>query len=253
MSKELIKLIKNSGKLKVENGKKKFPPFLGRVRVGIKQYPSQPPLIRGGALAFTLAEVLITLGVIGVVASVTIPTLIQNYQKHVTVTKLKRFASVLRQANAMKNKDIIEGNFIDPDNTFEPYNGTDAEKIFNMHLKPYIKFTDIKVMNKGLFAFFSDGSVMYYQKTRNCGGPTACSYITYCTEYKYCKDIDEKESYDKALDTRHNFLFWIGGKTQNYSTRESQLYYCNKDRKFFYGCSAMIESDGWKIEKDYPW
>lgn len=31
--------------------------------------------------AFTLAEVLITLGVIGVVAAMTMPVLIQNYQK----------------------------------------------------------------------------------------------------------------------------------------------------------------------------
>ena len=31
--------------------------------------------------AFTLAEVLITLGIIGVVAAMTIPTLISNYQK----------------------------------------------------------------------------------------------------------------------------------------------------------------------------
>lgn len=31
--------------------------------------------------AFTLAEVLITLGIIGIVAAITIPNLIANYQK----------------------------------------------------------------------------------------------------------------------------------------------------------------------------
>lgn len=39
--------------------------------------------------AFTLAEVLITLGIIGVVAAMTMPSLIQNYQEKATVTKLK--------------------------------------------------------------------------------------------------------------------------------------------------------------------
>ena len=39
--------------------------------------------------AFTLAEVLITLGIIGVVAALTLPTLIQNHQKQVYVTQLK--------------------------------------------------------------------------------------------------------------------------------------------------------------------
>ena len=40
--------------------------------------------------AFTLAEVLITLGIIGVVAAMTIPTLINNYQKTQYVTGLKK-------------------------------------------------------------------------------------------------------------------------------------------------------------------
>lgn len=43
--------------------------------------------------AFTLAEVLITLGIIGVVAAITIPTLIQNHQKQVWVNGLKRAIS----------------------------------------------------------------------------------------------------------------------------------------------------------------
>ena len=39
--------------------------------------------------AFTLAEVLITLGIIGVVAAMTIPTLISNFQKRAWETILK--------------------------------------------------------------------------------------------------------------------------------------------------------------------
>ena len=44
---------------------------------------------------FTLAEVLITLGIIGVVAAMTLPTLISNYQKRVYENQLKKAASVL--------------------------------------------------------------------------------------------------------------------------------------------------------------
>ncbi len=40
--------------------------------------------------AFTLAEVLITLAIIGVVAALTIPTVITNYQKKMYVTQLKK-------------------------------------------------------------------------------------------------------------------------------------------------------------------
>lgn len=48
--------------------------------------------------AFTLAEVLIVLGVIGVVAALTLPSLISNYQKIQYVTGLKKASSVLSQA-----------------------------------------------------------------------------------------------------------------------------------------------------------
>ena len=51
--------------------------------------------------AFTLAEVLITLGIIGVVAAVTIPTMIKNYQKKETVTKLKRAYAEVQQVIKM--------------------------------------------------------------------------------------------------------------------------------------------------------
>ncbi|MEE3349925.1 MAG: type II secretion system protein, partial [Candidatus Gastranaerophilaceae bacterium] len=47
--------------------------------------------------AFTLAEVLITLGIIGVVAALTLPTLISNYQKRVYVNQLKKSISTLSQ------------------------------------------------------------------------------------------------------------------------------------------------------------
>ena len=41
--------------------------------------------------AFTLAEVLITLGIIGVVAALTLPSLVGNYKRKVTANKVKNF------------------------------------------------------------------------------------------------------------------------------------------------------------------
>ena len=40
-------------------------------------------------LAFTLAEVLVTLGIIGIIAALTMPALITKYQKKQTVAQLK--------------------------------------------------------------------------------------------------------------------------------------------------------------------
>lgn len=50
--------------------------------------------------AFTLAEVLITLGIIGVVAAMTLPALIQSYANTVVETRLAKFYSTINQAIA---------------------------------------------------------------------------------------------------------------------------------------------------------
>lgn len=56
--------------------------------------------------AFTLAEVLITLGIIGIVAEMTIPTLMQDTQERVAVVKLLKFNATLQQAVELWKQDI---------------------------------------------------------------------------------------------------------------------------------------------------
>ncbi len=50
---------------------------------------------------FTLSEVLITLGIIGVVAALTLPSLVANYQKTVYVNQLKKSVSVIENGFKM--------------------------------------------------------------------------------------------------------------------------------------------------------
>ena len=65
----------------------------------VNSLPSYPPAFRtsGKRYAFTLAEVLITLAIIGVVAAITIPILISKYQEKATITKVKKAYSNLSQ------------------------------------------------------------------------------------------------------------------------------------------------------------
>lgn len=55
---------------------------------------------------FTLAEVLITLGIIGVVAAMTLPALMQNYQKAQAVSQLKKSYAVFQNA-----VELIRGDY----------------------------------------------------------------------------------------------------------------------------------------------
>lgn len=58
-------------------------------------------------LAFTLAEVLITLGIIGVVAATTIPNLISNYKAKILRTQfLKTYSTLAQTIKLMENDDV---------------------------------------------------------------------------------------------------------------------------------------------------
>ena len=69
----------------------------------MRQFKSLAPCGRGagvrGNKAFTLAEVLITLVIIGVIGALTVPALIQNTQKQEYVSALKKAYSTLSQAS----------------------------------------------------------------------------------------------------------------------------------------------------------
>ena len=54
---------------------------------------------------FTLAEVLITLGIIGAVAAMTIPNLIQSYKEKEYTAKLKKFYSVMENAGRLVEEE----------------------------------------------------------------------------------------------------------------------------------------------------
>jgi prepilin-type N-terminal cleavage/methylation domain-containing protein len=63
------------------------------------------PVGRAFNPAFTLAEVLITLGIIGVVAAMTIPTLMAKINEQQTVSKLKKAQSTLANAYRLMEND----------------------------------------------------------------------------------------------------------------------------------------------------
>ncbi len=83
---------------------------------------------------FTLAEVLITLGIIGVVAAMTLPSLIHEYQEQVTVNKVKKFYSLLSQA--IQRASVDNGM---PDEWNLPPTSAESAKILYEYLKPTLK------------------------------------------------------------------------------------------------------------------
>ena len=79
---------------------------------------------------FTLAEVMIVLAVIGVIATLTIPTLMQNYKNRVMMTQLQKAYAELSQAGSI----AISNSNADSFQESKPYKN-------NTFLRDYIKNT----------------------------------------------------------------------------------------------------------------
>ena len=137
--------------------------------------PTRPTsFVKGG---FTLAEVLITLGVIGVVAAITLPTLIQNYQKKQTVTQLKKAYSELSQAISTAQKDF--GTFEDWDFADFPTDADRAQYFYENFLKPNLKISKYCAPSSNE-CWADDSFTLTGNKYTplNSGVPGRCSFVT---------------------------------------------------------------------------
>lgn len=213
--------------------------------------------------AFTLAEVLITLGIIGIVAAMTLPTLIQKHRNNVVETRLKKFYSVMNQAILMAEKDYGDKKIwyqdlqgVDLDEDGKPIAGSsEQEKWFKKYIAPYIKITETKINSSGIFeVYFADGSLLklpqqntrdwsYYTSEKCISGQIAARCQFHFEFVPNNTDAGWKHHYNKGLEPwKYN---WDGKE-------ESLKEGCYSGEKLYY-CTAYIQLNGWKIPDDYPY
>lgn len=221
---------------------------------------------------FTLAEVLITLGIIGIVAAITIPNLITNYQKHVTVTKLQRAISVLNQAYKLSFDDVGEPSVSES-------RAMGAEEYFKQYWAPYLKTSILcktykdcgyksvapfKLINgapmgtyavspKARATFYTHDGFLYILFTEGGGADGELVSISYIIV-----DINGGEGPNRI----GRDVFYLtrvqkdGGGIQPYgyeASNDSVEKACSKASNVGACCVEKIRRAGWKIEKDYPW
>ena len=205
--------------------------------------------------AFTLAEVLITLGIIGVVAAMTMPSLMQNYKRQQATARIKKFVSVINQALISAENDLgpredwVIGEM---DNSDSAYN------FLNTYIKPYIKSADIEkrtLFGRNMATLrFVDGSQMSVKVG-------ACYDIWY--------DINgEKGPNEKGKDIFVFILCKNGGC--NFNSNQVRGFYCAPTGEQFptheqlidncknyrtdggNWCTILLEQNGYEFPKDYP-
>ncbi|MDR1326987.1 MAG: type II secretion system GspH family protein [Heliobacteriaceae bacterium] len=229
---------------------------------------------------FTLAEVLITLGIIGVAAALTMPSLVQNYRKRVVETRLAKFYSVMNQAvklSEVENGDKEEWEQIptDKDELSEWYDKYLAKYIISTKTEAVIlNFDDLtKPPNSDgslvheavddFIIYFSDGSAGLIGSTHVYFFPNAKdadilkSSNNYKGEAEYGKAMFVFHFYPNSSNIYHKGKGfepykwgWDGTEAM---LRNDTVYGCNKNSLNEAGyCAALIQLNGWKIPDDYP-
>lgn len=125
--------------------------------------------------AFTLAEVLITLTIIGIIAAITVPNLMQKWEDHVQISAAKEAYAILDNAIKMavsENGPIDEWNF--PSTT-----PIDRSLYFGQVIKPYLKVVEDCSTNRFAscwnYGYNTDGSKCIPSKTNACSSVLSLS------------------------------------------------------------------------------
>ncbi len=234
--------------------------------------------------AFTLAEVLITLAVIGVVAALTIPTLIQSYKKQVATTRLKKFYSTMEQAIKLSEidngpvkswvKEPIKYDKVENSDDEDANNAAKQKDLaavityFDTYIKPYLKIAKIDYTGKSsiddnkngrtVAVYLHDGTSIYISNG-------------WCTDFIY--DINgEKEPNFQGRDMFRFLICHDQSNISYYGFNDSQpfvplverskimqsgsisraklLQQCKENGAY---CSGILIYDNWEFKDDYPY
>lgn len=232
--------------------------------------------------AFTLAEVLITLGIIGVVAAMTLPALISLYQKKLVETRLEQTYSIMSQALKMAEADYGDSQYWMRDSAGPYGDNNDLHKVmdtfFQTYLTPYLKgsvynkldgygltkygydirsipnlqINSIMRLNNGIFLFgnvnIGRQGVVSVRILIDINGPKSPNVLG-------------RDVFEMLFSLYDGILFMSGersvtgyGLTYNKIIKYSDIYQsCKNGGNGALACGALIKQNGWKIPKDYPY
>ena len=234
-------------------------------------------------VAFTLAEVLITLGIIGVVAALTIPNVIQHYKKQEVVARLKSAESIFSQMlyfSVAENGDPQNWDLADHEGaSSQTTSGKEiATRVTEKYFLPYLKakkyYGFVSLEQAGYPVYHrADGSLQEYnldkKSAKTCiielsngmtvflrSNSTAVDEngIFYFMGFLIYIDINGRkgpnvfgrDTFLANIDTQKGKFGWYGSSSSRSSLKDA----CGGDYANY--CGALIWKDGYEIKDDYP-
>lgn len=220
--------------------------------------------------AYTIAETLITIGIIGVIASMTIPNLISSHQKQVTVNKLKAAYQMFSEIMELAKLQTGFESILLPHETLTKVGN--APEISELYLEPYIKGAEkykgkyIQIKTPSKSNFLIEYKAWPHEQAPTCMPNEFCFWFFHHeNNYTYfIVDINGPKGPNTA--GKDVFMFDISGKYKPgigiKDIDSIKLFsndineFCNKTSSSIWNgktCASKIISDGWQIKDDYPW
>ncbi len=234
---------------------------------------------------FTLAEVLITLGLLGVVIAMTLPAVLGKYKKQATISQLKKVYTVLSQMVLHAQEDNGGAYFETSDNV----NADATKKFFEQYWLPYFNNPTVSKQGKlpygiGLPYKYMNGSQMDINIiTEYSAGRVffttldGTAYFVHMMKWdnKYDDDGNLISQTAKYSSVQNVYVDLNGIKPPNIIGKDVFVFQVFFDKNIVRPrgydktqaeinsncslsgtgmcCAAKIINDGWEMKKDYPW
>lgn len=229
---------------------------------------------------FTLSEVLITLGIIGVVAAITIPMLMSHYNKYIVETRLKAVYSTILQGIKMAqyNETALQDSKGD-DGDVNGFSYRRSKEVFEAMFLPVFSGCTLYPKNSRKFYFYSadgttsfdsnfpftlfvglnNGTVLGFTRGGNYDGlsfdvilnPRKKKLLAGRDYFSFMFRNDGLDNYAYMQFFKHKYDNPVG--------REKILEYCKSNNRFpadatspSYFCGHAIVQNGFKIPANYP-
>lgn len=220
---------------------------------------------------FTLAEVLIVLAIIGVIAALTIPTLVKNYQKQQTVVGLQKMYTTINQS--VKISEVENGSMTNWGNPTTEWNAGDSRAWWDTYFLPYSNLSVNKVCSGAdaskcwpSDSMYLDGKPLAISTTYvlvlNDGSLVYLGPVSNTSAEIYVDINGFKKPNVMGKDIFFVYILYKEGMVAFPGYNVSRTYLsgnhdncCNQLSGVYKGrwCGALLQMDGWKISDDYPW
>ncbi len=229
--------------------------------------------------SFTLAEVLITLVIIGIIAAITVPVLMANHKRTEYSARLKKIYSTMN--NALRLAETEQGI---PAYEWD-FSGSDTQEIFDKYFSNYVTCVSKTPVYEEILSsaqsawlideggssgvkacFLNDGTFIFSPVAYSGSGSTPSNYMIFVVDinglskpnregqdqfwfaigaYGGSDSIDENKCNGFTPITADG----CGTDSQTY-TRDVALSQC---KTYSLSCAYLLMMDSWEFKEDYPW